>query len=44
MQALKLFKEKGFENVTVEEITKACGIAKGTFYNYFPKKKPFYYI
>ncbi|MBG9789689.1 TetR/AcrR family transcriptional regulator [Brevibacillus laterosporus] len=39
MQALKLFKEKGFENVTVEEITKACGIAKGTFYNYFPKKE-----
>ncbi|AIG28003.1 transcriptional regulator, TetR family [Brevibacillus laterosporus LMG 15441] len=39
MQALQLFKEKGFENVTVEEITKACGIAKGTFYNYFPKKE-----
>ncbi|KEQ26921.1 TetR/AcrR family transcriptional regulator [Paenibacillus tyrfis] len=37
--AIKLFKEKGFDNVTVEEITQACGIAKGTFYNYFPKKE-----
>lgn len=39
MQALKLFDERGFENVTVEQITLACGIAKGTFYNYFPKKE-----
>lgn len=37
--AIKLFKEKGFDNVTVEEITQACGVAKGTFYNYFPKKE-----
>lgn len=36
--SLQLFKEKGFERVTVEEITQACGIAKGTFYNYFPRK------
>jgi AcrR family transcriptional regulator len=36
--SLKLFKEKGFEQVTVDEITQACGIAKGTFYNYFPRK------
>ncbi|GMX61694.1 TetR/AcrR family transcriptional regulator [Paenibacillus elgii] len=38
-QSIELFKEKGFDNVTVEEITQACGIAKGTFYNYFPKKE-----
>ncbi|MCJ8011835.1 TetR/AcrR family transcriptional regulator [Paenibacillus sp. KQZ6P-2] len=37
--SLQLFKEKGFDGVTVEEITQACGIAKGTFYNYFPKKE-----
>src|SRR5690606_18830503 len=30
---------KGFHQVTVEEITAACGIAKGTFFNYFPKKE-----
>lgn len=39
LQALRMFKERGYENVTVEEITAACGIAKGTFYNYFPRKE-----
>ncbi len=37
--AIELFKEKGYDNVTVDEITKICGIAKGTFFNYFPKKE-----
>lgn len=37
--AVQLFKEKGYDNVTVEEITLLCGIAKGTFFNYFPKKE-----
>lgn len=36
--ALKLFREKGFSNVTVDEIVKEAGIAKGTFYIYFPSK------
>lgn len=36
--ALELFKQRGFESVTVEEITSAAGIAKGTFYNYFQAK------
>ncbi len=35
----QLFKEKGFENTTVDEITKEAGIAKGTFFNYFPTKE-----
>ncbi|WP_369899891.1 TetR/AcrR family transcriptional regulator [Bacillus manliponensis] len=39
LQALQLFKEHGYENVTVQDITTACGIAKGTFFNYFPKKE-----
>ena len=39
LQALRLFKERGYQNVTIEDITTACGIAKGTFYNYFPKKE-----
>lgn len=38
-KAVALFEEKGFKNVTVEQITQACGIAKGTFYIYFPKKE-----
>ncbi|WP_248924741.1 TetR/AcrR family transcriptional regulator [Paenibacillus hamazuiensis] len=37
--AIRLFKEKGYDNVTVDEITQICGIAKGTFFNYFPKKE-----
>lgn len=39
IQALKLFKQKGYDNVTVQEIASTCGIAKGTFFNYFSKKE-----
>lgn len=35
----KLFKTKGFENTTIDEVTKEAGIAKGTFFNYFPTKE-----
>lgn len=34
----KLFKEKGFDNTTVDEITREAGIGKGTFFNYFQTK------
>ncbi|KQO00654.1 TetR/AcrR family transcriptional regulator [Paenibacillus sp. Leaf72] len=37
--AVQLFREKGFANVTIDEITQSCGVAKGTFYNYFPRKE-----
>lgn len=37
--AWQLFREKGFENTTVEEITNAADVAKGTFFNYFPSKE-----
>jgi AcrR family transcriptional regulator len=36
--SISLFKEKGYENVTVEDITKTVGIAKGTFYNFYASK------
>ncbi|OPH51169.1 TetR family transcriptional regulator [Paenibacillus ferrarius] len=39
LQSLQLFKEKGFDQVTIEEITQVCGIAKGTFFNYFARKE-----
>ncbi|MEJ9114699.1 TetR/AcrR family transcriptional regulator [Bacillus paramobilis] len=39
LKAVQLFQERGYENVTVQDITSACGIAKGTFFNYFPKKE-----
>lgn len=38
-QSIRLFKDHGFEKVTVDQITRECGVAKGTFYNYFPKKE-----
>ena len=37
--ALKLFSEKGFAETTVEDITNAADVGKGTFFNYFPSKE-----
>ena len=36
--AVDIFYEKGFENTKISDITKAAGIAQGTFYLYFPSK------
>lgn len=36
--AVALFNEKGYDNVTVEEITNRSGVAKGSFYTYFHSK------
>jgi len=36
--ALRLFCERGYEATTVEDITEATDVAKGTFFNYFPTK------
>ena len=35
-EALILFSEKGLEKTTVADIVEKTGIARGTFYNYFP--------
>ncbi|MCD8107211.1 MAG: TetR/AcrR family transcriptional regulator [Oscillospiraceae bacterium] len=37
--AEKLIKERGFENVTIDEIAAEAGVAKGSFYTYFKCKK-----
>lgn len=37
--ALALFKKNGYDNVTVEDITKKAGVAKGSFYVYFSAKE-----
>src|ERR1700738_2949416 len=36
--ALQLFAEKGFAETTLEDITNAADVGKGTFFNYFPSK------
>ena len=37
--ALKLFAEQGIAGTTVEEITEAADVGKGTFFNYFQTKE-----
>ncbi len=37
-EAKKLFAEKGYHPVTVDEVAEACGVAKGTLYLYFDSK------
>jgi AcrR family transcriptional regulator len=37
--ALALFAQKGFAETTVEDITNAADVGKGTFFNYFPSKE-----
>jgi AcrR family transcriptional regulator len=37
--ALDLFARQGFDQTTVEDITNAADLGKGTFFNYFPSKE-----
>jgi AcrR family transcriptional regulator len=37
--ALKIFAERGYLQTTVEDITEAADLGKGTFFNYFPTKE-----
>jgi len=37
--SLNLFARKGFAQTTVEDITNAADVGKGTFFNYFPSKE-----
>jgi AcrR family transcriptional regulator len=37
--AVQLFGTRGFDATTVEDITRAADVGKGTFFNYFPTKE-----
>ena len=37
--ALSLFAQHGFQSTTVEDITEAADVGKGTFFNYYPSKE-----
>lgn len=37
--AIRLIKEKGYDNITISEISKASGVAKGSFYVHYKSKE-----
>lgn len=37
--ALRLFRERGFDATTIDEITTAAGLSKRSFFRYFPTKE-----
>lgn len=41
--AKKIISEKGLANTSIDEITEACGVSKGTFYTYFKRKEDVIY-
>ncbi len=40
-EAMELFREKGFNATTIDEIAREADVAKGTVFNYFPQKTAF---
>jgi AcrR family transcriptional regulator len=39
LAAVELFNEKGFDSTTIDDISQRADVAKGTFFNYFPRKE-----
>lgn len=42
VEATYIFSQKGYHGTDMKAIAKACGIAVGTLYNYYPNKKSLY--
>lgn len=38
----KLFSDRSFDDISIDEIAQAAGISKGLLYHYFPSKRDFY--
>lgn len=43
LAATLLFIERGFDNVTVDDVAKAAGVARMTVFNYFPRKEDLFF-
>ncbi len=41
IKGISLIREKGYSNTGIQDILKACGIPKGSFYNFFSSKESF---
>src|SRR6266487_1803932 len=41
--AMRLFRERGFDGVTVAEVARAAQVAEQTVFNYFPTKEDLFY-
>ncbi len=40
-KGIELFRDRGYGNTGIQDILKACGIPKGSFYNFFDSKEAF---
>ena len=40
--ALELFRERTYDEISIDEIAKAAGVSKGLLYHYFKSKRAFY--
>jgi AcrR family transcriptional regulator len=39
---LRIFSERAYDDVSIEELARAAGVSKGLLYHYFPTKRDFY--
>ncbi|MFL6121283.1 TetR/AcrR family transcriptional regulator [Actinophytocola sp.] len=42
-EAMRMFVERGFDDVTIAEIAEAAGVSKVTVFNYFPRKEDIFF-